>query len=86
MTEDRLDRIERILETAVTLCQQNREDIARLTQETRNTNSRLDRLSERLESYTAQTRFDREDFQNEMRGIRTEVTRIAEFLFGQQQG
>ncbi len=84
MTEDRLDRIERILETAVTLCQQNREDIAKLTNDARNTNARLDRLSERLESYITQTRADREEFQNEMRGIRTEVTRIAEFLFGQR--
>jgi hypothetical protein len=129
MTEDRLDRIERILETAVSLCQQNREDIDRLTQELRtnatttrediarltqemrtnasanrediaeikltlrNATARIDILSERIGQYITQSEVDRATFQaerelirSEMRGLRTEVTRIAEHIFGQGQG
>lgn len=98
MSEERLDRIERALETAtnlsqtainlsqtaINLAQQSREDIVQLSQAVRTNTANIARLSERVEQFIQQSQSDREILQSEIRGIRTEVTRIAGYLFGQQ--
>ncbi|MCA2620849.1 MULTISPECIES: hypothetical protein [unclassified Microcystis] len=73
MTDERLERIESILQATVVLTQQNREDIA----------GSLERTNERLNQFITQAESDRQFFRNEVTGIRTEVKRIVEHLFGQ---
>jgi ABC-type transporter Mla subunit MlaD len=95
VSEERLGRLERILETAIALSQRNREDIERLTRETRTISANLDRTNDRVnqfivqaerdrEFYRTQAESDRQFFRNELTGIRTEVSRIVEYLFGQR--
>jgi len=73
MTDERLERIESILQATVVLTQQNREDIA----------GSLERTNERLNQFITQAESDRQFFRNEVTGIRTEVKQIVEHLFGQ---
>jgi len=73
MTDERLERIESILQATVVLTQQNREDIA----------GSLERTNERLNQFITQAESDRQFFRNEVTGIRTEVKRIVEHLFGE---
>jgi len=72
MTDERLERIESILQATVVLTQQNRA-IA----------GSLERTNERLNQFITQAESDRQFFRNEVTGIRTEVKRIVEHLFGQ---
>ncbi|GFE72010.1 hypothetical protein [Chroococcus sp. FPU101] len=44
----------------------------------------IKRLEERLNQFVTQAEADREFFRTEVAGIRTEVVRILEHLFGQQ--
>ncbi|MCU7242937.1 MAG: hypothetical protein NT917_07180 [Microcystis aeruginosa WS75] len=73
MTDERLERIESILQATVVLTQQNREDIV----------GSLERTNERLNQFITQAESDRQFFRNEVTGIRTEVKQIVEHLFGQ---
>lgn len=83
--------IQQILETTVSLTQQCREDIVTLTQAVRTNTANINRISERLEQFIIQAELerelqgkDRELLRCEIAGIRTEVLRIVEYLFGQQ--
>ncbi len=51
MTDERLERIESILQATVVLTQQNREDIAQLTREVRTIAASLERTNERLNQF-----------------------------------
>lgn len=82
--EKRLERIEEILLTTVTMTQQSREDIVTLTQAIKTNTGNINRLSERLNQFVTQAELDRELLRLEIRGVRTEITRIVEHLFGQQ--
>jgi uncharacterized coiled-coil DUF342 family protein len=84
VSEERLDRLERILETTLSLTQQNREDLSQLTREVRTLAGNLNRTDERLNQFITQAESDRQFFRNELTGIRTEVSRIVEYLFGQR--
>ena len=83
MTDERLERIESILQATVVLTQQNREDIAQLTREVRTIAGSLERTNERLNQFITQAESDRQFFRNEVTGIRTEVEGIVEHFFGQ---
>jgi hypothetical protein len=82
--ENRLERMEEILLTTVSMTQQSREDIVTLTQAIKTNTGNINRLSERLNQFVTQAELDRELLRSEIRGVRTEITRIVEYLFGQQ--
>ena len=82
--ENRLERIEEILLTTVSMTQQSREDIVTLTQAIKTNTGNINRLSERLNQFVTQAELDRELLRSGIRGVRTEITRIVEYLFGQQ--
>jgi len=82
--ENRLERMEEILLTTVSMTQQSREDIVTLTQAIKTNTGNINRLSERLNQFVTQAELDRELLRSEIRGVRTEITRIVEHLFGQQ--
>jgi hypothetical protein len=82
--ETRLERMEEILLTTVSMTQQSREDIVTLTQAIKTNTGNINRLSERLNQFVTQAELDRELLRSEIRGVRTEITRIVEYLFGQQ--
>jgi hypothetical protein len=82
--QNRLERIEEILLTTVSMTQQSREDIVTLTQAIKTNTGNINRLSERLNQFVTQAELDRELLRSEIRGVRTEITRIVEYLFGQQ--
>lgn len=56
MTDERLERIESILQATVVLTQQNREDIAQLTREVRTIAGSLERTNECLNQFITQLR------------------------------
>ncbi|MGV2388203.1 MAG UNVERIFIED_CONTAM: hypothetical protein LVR29_07370 [Microcystis novacekii LVE1205-3] len=58
MTDERLERIESILQATVVLTQQNREDIAQLTREVRTIAGSLERTNERLNQFITQAESD----------------------------
>ncbi len=66
MTDERLERIESILQATVVLTQQNREDIAQLTREVRTIVGSLERTNERLNQFITQAESDRQFFRNEV--------------------
>jgi DNA invertase Pin-like site-specific DNA recombinase len=82
--ESRLERIGEILLTTVSMTQQSRKDIVTLTQAIKTNTGNINRLSERLNQFVTQAELDRELLRSEIRGVRTEITRIVEYLFGQQ--
>ena len=82
--ESRLERIGEILLTTVSMTQQSRKDIVTLTQAIKTNTGNINRLSERLNQFVTQAELDRELLRSEIRGVRTEITRIVEHLFGQQ--
>ena len=82
--KNRLERMEEILLTTVSMTQQSREDIVTLTQAIKTNTGNINRLSERLNQFVTQAELDRELLRLEIRGVRTEITRIVEHLFGQQ--
>ena len=82
--KNRLERMEEILLTTVSMTQQSREDIVTLTQAIKTNTGNINRLSERLNQFVTQAELDRELLRLEIRGVRTEITRIVEYLFGQQ--
>ena len=82
--KNRLERMEEILLTTVSMTQQSREDIVTLTQAIKTNTGNINRLSERLNQFVTQAELDRELLRSEIRGVRTEITRIVEYLFGQQ--
>jgi DNA transposition AAA+ family ATPase len=86
MSEDRLQQIERILQATIVLTQQNREDLVTLTQATKTNTANIRRLEERLNQFVQIAEADREAIRIEATGIRTEIVRILEYLFGQRNG
>lgn len=84
MSEDQLKEIREILQAAISLTQQSREDIVELTQAVRTNTTNIGRLSERLEQFIQQAEADRQLITSEVRGMRLEVQRIVEHLFGEQ--
>lgn len=83
MSDNQLREIRDLLEMAVRLAQQSREDIVELSQVVRTNTTNINRLSEKLEQYVQQAQADRELITSEVRGIRLEVHRVVEHLFGQ---
>ena len=69
MTDERLERIESIVQATVVLTQQNREDIAQLTREVRTIAGSLEGTNERLNQFITQAESDRQFFRNEVTGI-----------------
>lgn len=85
MSEDQqLREIREILQATAILTQRNREDLVTLTQVANTNTANIRRLEERLNQFVTQAEADREVIRNEMTGIRTEVVRILEHLFEQQ--
>lgn len=79
---DRLDRIERILETTLTLTQQCRQDLIQTDQITKRNAAAIARLEERMNQFIEQSAQDREIIKSEMRGLRTEMQRLIETTLG----
>lgn len=85
MTEEQqLREIRDILQATAILTQRNREDLVTLTQATNTNTANIKRLEERLNQFVTQAEADREAIRTEMAGIRTEIVRILEDLFGQR--
>lgn len=85
-SDQQLREIREILQATAILTQRNREDLVTLTQVANTNTANIRRLEERLNQFVTQAEADREVIRNEMTGIRTEVVRILEHLFGQQNG
>ncbi len=81
MSEDQFKEIREILQVAVQLTQQSREDIVELNQAVRTNTTNINRLAEKLEQDVQQAQADRELITSEMRGIRLELKRVVEHLF-----
>ena len=79
---DRLDRIERILETTLTLTQQCRQDLIQTDQMTKRNATAIARLEEKMNQFIEQSAQDRETIKSEMRGLRTEMQRLIETTLG----
>jgi len=79
---DRLDRIEGILETTLTLTQQCRQDLIQTDQMTKRNATAIGRLEERMNQFIEQSAQDREIIKSEMRGLRTEMQRLIETTLG----
>jgi hypothetical protein len=79
---DRLDRIERILETTLTLTQQCRQDLIQTDQMTKRNATAITRLEEKMNQFIEQSAQDRETIKSEMRGLRTEMQRLIETTLG----
>jgi hypothetical protein len=79
---DRLDRIERILETTLTLTQQCRQDLIQTDQITKRNAASIACLEERMNQFIEQSAQDREIIKSEMRGLRTEMQRLIETTLG----
>lgn len=82
MSEDQLREIREILQATAILTQQNREDLVTLTQAVNTNTANIRRLEERLDQFVAAAAADRQAIREDVNGIRTEMTRIIEYLFG----
>lgn len=79
---ERLDRIESILETTLTLTQQCRQDLIQTDQMTKRNATAIARLKEKMNQFIEQSAQDRETIKSEMRGLRTEMQRLIETTLG----
>jgi len=79
---ERLDRIEQILETTLTLGQQFREDLIQIDQMTKRNASAITRLEEKVTQFVEQSIQDRETVTSEFRGLRLEMQRLIELTLG----
>jgi len=79
---ERLDRIESILETTLTLTQQCRQDLIQTDQMTKRNATAIARLEEKMNQFIEQSAQDRETIKSEMRGLRTEMQRLIETTLG----
>ena len=75
---ERLDRIEQILEITLTLGQQFREDLIQIDQITKRNASAITRLEEKVTQFVEQSIQDRETVTSEFRGLRLEMQRLIE--------
>jgi hypothetical protein len=75
---ERLDRIEQILEITLTLGQQFREDLIQIDQMTKRNASAITRLEEKVTQFVKQSIQDRETVTYEFRGLRLEMQRLIE--------
>ena len=80
---ERLDRIESILEITLTLGQQFREDLIQIDQMTKRNASAITRLEEKVTQFVDQSIQDRETVTSEFRGLRLEMQRLIELTLGQ---
>jgi hypothetical protein len=80
---ERLDRIEQILEITLTLGQQFREDLIQIDQITKRNASAITRLEEKVTHFVEQSIQDRETVTSEFRGLRLEMQRLIELTLGQ---
>ena len=80
---ERLDRIEQILEITLTLGQQFREDLIQIDQMTKRNASAITRLEEKVTQFVEQSIQDRETVTSEFRGLRLEMQRLIELTLGQ---
>ncbi|MEB3173774.1 MAG: hypothetical protein VKN60_01075 [Cyanobacteriota bacterium] len=80
---DRLDRIERILEATLTLAQQFRQDLIQTDQMTKRNAAAIARLEEKVNQFVEQSIQDRETVTSEFRGLRLEMQRLIELTLGQ---
>jgi len=80
---ERLDRIEQILEITLTLGQQFREDLIQIDQMTKRNASAITRLEEKVTQFVDQSIQDRETVTSEFRGLRLEMQRLIELTLGQ---
>ena len=85
MSENQFQDIREILQVAVSLAQQSREDITESTQATRANTAQISRLSERLAQFIEQAESTYQLISSEVRGIRIEVQRLVEHLFGEPE-
>lgn len=79
---ERLDRIEQILEMTLTLGQQFREDLIQIDQITKRNASAITRLEEKVTQFVEQSIQDRETVTSEFRGLRLEMQRLIELTLG----
>jgi hypothetical protein len=79
---ERLDRIEQILEITLTLGQQFREDLIQIDQMTKRNASAITRLEEKVTQFVEQSMQDRETVTSEFRGLRLEMQRLIELTLG----
>ena len=79
---ERLDRIESILEITLTLGQQFREDLIQIDQMTKRNASAITRLEEKVTQFVDQSIQDRETVTSEFRGLRLEMQRLIELTLG----
>jgi hypothetical protein len=79
---ERLDRIESILEITLTLGQQFREDLIQIDQMTKRNASAITRLEEKVTQFVEQSIQDRETVTSEFRGLRLEMQRLIELTLG----
>lgn len=80
---DRLDRIERILEATLTLAQQFRQDLIQTDQMMKRNAAAIARLEEKVNQFVEQSIQDRETVTSEFRGLRLEMQRLIELTLGQ---
>jgi hypothetical protein len=80
---ERLDRIEQILEITLSLGQQFREDLIQIDQMTKRNASAITRLEEKVTQFVDQSIQDRETVTSEFRGLRLEMQRLIELTLGQ---
>jgi hypothetical protein len=79
---ERLDRIEQILEITLTFGQQFREDLIQIDQMTKRNASAITRLEEKVTQFVDQSIQDRETVTSEFRGLRLEMQRLIELTLG----
>jgi hypothetical protein len=79
---ERLDRIESILEITLTLGQQFREDLIQIDQMTKRNASAITRLEEKVTQFVEQSIQDRETVTSEFRGLRLEMQRLIKLTLG----
>ena len=80
---ERLDRIEQILEITLTLGQQFREDLIQIDQMTKRNASAITQLEEKVTQFVKQSIQDRETVTYEFRGLRLEMQRLIELTLGE---
>jgi hypothetical protein len=79
---ERLDRIEQILEITLSLGQQFREDLIQIDQMTKRNASAITRLEEKVTQFVEQSIQYRETVTSEFRGLRLEIQRLIKLTLG----
>jgi hypothetical protein len=82
MSQERLDRLESLLEATLSLTQQFRQDLIQTDQMTKRNAAAIARLEERMKQFIESSISDRQTFTSEIRGLRTEMQRLIEQVLG----